>query len=681
MNTPFYKLSIFLLFTFWGVKFSLTAQSQNDWKTLSPNESRLEFSKLESYYAESFKWSTEERMEYLEELFKVSKQLEQDSLICFYGEKLGTFYREIDSLQLAFSTLNTALNHSKTPASKRTVLNSIGGLHRKSDDMNGALEYYFKALDQAKLLNDGSEAYPIGNISEVYSALGDYPNAIKYLKKSIQISSRLKSPEKQYSLVYDYSYLMDTYLSDKQVDSAQIALEANLQNLSFLDTMPQQKYQDACFVGYYSVANFFIEQNEPKKAQQYIQKSEAAAQVFYLSSIYMLKARNLINQGNFQEALAILNSDIVSQEYMGQDQVWKLQADCYKAVGNYQKALELKEKEIENKVEKFGNDRIRYSAFANVKYETFQKNEEIKALKQNKQINTLTIQNQKYLLLMSLLAIGLVAGVLIFYWKQYQNRKSLSQKLQQEVDQKTRHLKKANEELRVMNFVASHDIKEPIRNIGNYVGLIKRKLPEEQKYQLLPYFDTIKSSTNQLYTLIEDLGEFLALSKDEKIVLKPVELNEIIKNIEFTLEPYIIKKNAKVVTSDLPQIRSNETAIFIILKNLIENGIKFNTSEQPTVDVIAFSQNNFISIHVKDNGIGIEEQYHQKIFESFSRLHDRGEYGGSGVGLAIVKVMIEKLNGKIEVVTHKGNGTSFIVSLPINQTLAEPHSAKEKISV
>jgi signal transduction histidine kinase len=106
--------------------------------------------------------------------------------------------------------------------------------------------------------------------------------------------------------------------------------------------------------------------------------------------------------------------------------------------------------------------------------------------------------------------------------------------------------------------------------------------------------------------------------------------------------------------------------IYIALKHLIENGLKYNKSKQPTVEISYQSTDDTYQIIVSDNGIGIDEQYHERIFEMFKRLHDRAAYKGSGIGLAIVKLMVEKLNGEIKLESEVGVGSRFIIELPLN---------------
>ena len=252
----------------------------------------------------------------------------------------------------------------------------------------------------------------------------------------------------------------------------------------------------------------------------------------------------------------------------------------------------------------------------------------------------------------------------------------MNELLELEVEERTQELQVANEqlqqanyELRSFNHIASHDLKEPIRNVGNYVGLIHRRLPAELKDKLKDYFDIIHKSTSQLYTLIEDIASYSQLSNDDMRSLSTIDLTEMVGGIKAGLEAFIATKNGKVVYAELPSIESNSSLLFVILKNLIENGLKFNEAVSPTIKVDYQSGSSHHQIVVSDNGIGIDPEFHEHIFTMFKRLHSMGEYPGTGIGLAMVKLGVEKLGGTVALDSELGKGSSFTIELPKHRTV------------
>jgi light-regulated signal transduction histidine kinase (bacteriophytochrome) len=140
--------------------------------------------------------------------------------------------------------------------------------------------------------------------------------------------------------------------------------------------------------------------------------------------------------------------------------------------------------------------------------------------------------------------------------------------------------------------------------------------------------------------------------------------NEVIQTIQQELEPLIKEKGALIKVDDIPQIHFGETELFLILKNLIENGIKYNTSEHPSVHIGYKEEDSMHHFSVQDNGIGVDKGFEQKIFNMFFRLHNKQEFEGTGLGLAICKRIMDKVNGKIWLESKEGEGSTFHFSIP-----------------
>ena len=657
-------LIVFVLFQF--IAFAQVDSNLISLQDYDDVQTRAEFKKLESYLVKSYLWKPELRVQYLTRLYEVSDYLENDSLRTFYSEKLGTLYRELDSISLALEFLNKSLGHCYDAKSCRIAYNSLGGLHSKSRDYNTALDYYFKSLEEAKSLNDGSEAYPLGNISEVYAALKEYDNAIKYLKHSIEFSKDLVSPEKEYSLIYDYSYLANHYSKIENRDSTDKYIAYILENISKIDTIQRQKFLDVKFIGYFYLSEICLHHDNLSDAAVYINKSESNAQPFYLSSIYILRARLLIKQKKYDAALALLKSEKVTEEYSGREEVYKYKAECLDQLGRHQEASRVRDEIIELQSKVFVDAQAKFSALANVKYETLKKNEEILSLKKEQEIKSLTINNQRYLVAISSILLLFLSVASFLLWKNFKSRQSMNMRLKKEVDHRTKELQKANNELKTLNYIASHDLKEPLRNISTFSELIQMKMDSNDSKQFKEYFSFINKSIAHSNQLIENISEFSAFQNLEDIELTEVNLNSVTDNIKLALNSIISDKNGSVIRDELPSIQSNTTMLYSVLKNLIENGLKFNESSAPEVLVSYKSTDEHDIIVVKDNGIGIDKKYQDYVFKSYKKLHNRNQYHGTGLGLSIVKMLIEKLNGNFELESSIGSGSMFTIFLPKN---------------
>jgi light-regulated signal transduction histidine kinase (bacteriophytochrome) len=151
-------------------------------------------------------------------------------------------------------------------------------------------------------------------------------------------------------------------------------------------------------------------------------------------------------------------------------------------------------------------------------------------------------------------------------------------------------------------------------------------LSDTDQNRLGLYFDNLKNRLQQIYTLIEDVMQFTQVNQDDAIELKSVNLNAVIKNIKVGLETFIQEKGAKIIYNDLPIIKSSSSMLFMILKDLIQNGLKFNQSKVRTVTINYTKTKTNHQITITDNGIGIDENYHAKFFEMFKRLQRRTDY-------------------------------------------------------
>jgi len=273
------------------------------------------------------------------------------------------------------------------------------------------------------------------------------------------------------------------------------------------------------------------------------------------------------------------------------------------------------------------------------------------------------------------LIIGLLSLIIYGAYRLWRQGKTFNANLQQKVLSQTQSLKLMNEklsannkELKKFSHIASHDIKEPIRNIGSFVKLIKRKLPSDQSLSLDPYFKIINNSCNQIYTLIEDIMQYTKLGNIESIPVEEINLSHLVASIESNIKSFLDGRKAIIKSYNLPVIHSNKSLLFIILKNLIENGIKYNESDEPTITISYHRTDYGHELHVKDNGIGISKEYRREIFELFTRLHTRNEYDGTGLGLSIVESCLTKLGGVIHLKSEIDLGSKFTIILPINES-------------
>jgi signal transduction histidine kinase len=219
-----------------------------------------------------------------------------------------------------------------------------------------------------------------------------------------------------------------------------------------------------------------------------------------------------------------------------------------------------------------------------------------------------------------------------------------------------------NEELERFAFVAAHDLKTPLRNLNNYLGLIDMKY-DHSNTKISEYINTSKESASRLFYLINDILEYSKAHLENEHQTW-VDLNALIKDIKRNFSLELESKQIIIDQEKLPLVYFDQIQLRLIFQNIIENGLKYNQSDIPKINIIGQTSDNHYIIKVSDNGIGIAEEYIDKIFTMFSRLHTYDEYVGSGLGLATVKRILDNNGASIDVQSKSNEGTTFIISLP-----------------
>lgn len=221
-------------------------------------------------------------------------------------------------------------------------------------------------------------------------------------------------------------------------------------------------------------------------------------------------------------------------------------------------------------------------------------------------------------------------------------------------------LQDANSDLSAFAYMASHDLKEPLRKISLYSGMLRDQNISNFDTKSMQLSGKITNAAKRMQELIENI---LTLSTiPEKINLEPVDMDSVMKNVISELELVIKEKNAAIQCDPLPVVLGNHAYLVLLFSNLVNNALKF-TDSNPVIHVYSTIEGQRARIHIKDNGIGIKEEYLQKVFNTFQRLNDRAEYEGTGIGLAICKKIAAVLNGNIFAESKKGEGAVFTLEL------------------
>jgi PAS domain S-box-containing protein len=256
---------------------------------------------------------------------------------------------------------------------------------------------------------------------------------------------------------------------------------------------------------------------------------------------------------------------------------------------------------------------------------------------------------------------------LTVYFKNITERKHTESKLKKINRSLENHVKElaiSNQELEQFAYVASHDLQEPLRMITSFLTQIEKKYEDVLDEKGKKYIFFAVDGAKRMRQIILDLLEFSRIGKNENRHEK-VDLNTIVEEIILLYRKQIEEKKAKINYEALPILQSYAVPLRQVFQNLISNSLKYSSPDiAPIINISCSDSATSWIFEIKDNGIGINSEYYDKIFIIFQRLHSKEEYSGTGMGLAITKKIIENLRGQIWVQSEEGKGTSFYFTIP-----------------
>lgn len=233
-------------------------------------------------------------------------------------------------------------------------------------------------------------------------------------------------------------------------------------------------------------------------------------------------------------------------------------------------------------------------------------------------------------------------------------------------------LEGSNRELQDFAFIAAHDLREPLRKIQAFGGMLKKKVGENHAQEVSDYSERICRAAKRMDEMVSGLLDYSrVVTMGEAFI--PVDLEQLVRDVLSDLEWQITKNEATVIVDKLPAIEADPRQIRQLFQNLLSNSIKFHGEDRILIKVyskpIAGIEDGVDKwqIFIEDNGIGFEEQYVERIFNLFQRLHGRGTYEGTGMGLSICRRIVERHHGSITALGKPGKGATFIIALAARQ--------------
>jgi PAS domain S-box-containing protein len=245
----------------------------------------------------------------------------------------------------------------------------------------------------------------------------------------------------------------------------------------------------------------------------------------------------------------------------------------------------------------------------------------------------------------------------------------------QQLQDKATELRRSNEDLSEFAYVASHDLRSPLKTVAMYSQLLQRRYRDKLGPEGTELLTEIENATKRLTALIEDLLAFSTSGKRD-FSLKPIDADTVLDIVRGNLHAMIAESEASVDSGPLPRLGMDTTSLIQLLQNLVANAIRYRSAAPPRISISAAREAEYWHFRCSDNGVGIPSQYYERIFEPFKRLHGQ-EIPGSGIGLALCRKIVERYGGHIWVESTVGKGSTFHFTLPVADDSGDALTGKE----
>jgi signal transduction histidine kinase len=650
------------------------------------NEIRLEDEdslKVKLFLDISWEYHTskpKQTIEYAQRAYDLSMVINYKKGVSSSLNHIGIGYDIQGDLEKAMKYYQSALDAAREMKDKkliRSYLNNVGLIHQRRGNYNMAMDCFHKALDmvdEEKEEQKGTASVLLNNIGLIHSGEERYEKALEYFQRSLDIERELKN---SLGISMALTNIGEQY---KKLDKNAKALICYKEALAISEAI---KDNVGVAILYTNIGDVQLENGYLDLAEEFFTKAfEMAKEVGdkgTISNVLNRIAKLKQHQNNYQSAIRYSQQGLLLAREMGDKKgvadIFKTLTESFVAIKDFEKAYEYQSLFNQAKDSIYSTEKSKQILEVSTQYETQKKETENQLLKEQQAKSEAVIKQRTaigFAIAITLILMSIIAFILFSSNRQ---KHRYSQRLEDEVTNRTSDLEESNVKLRESNrelerfaYIASHDLKEPLRNIMSFTRLVERRLPEEVKMDkdIEEYMAYIVNNTKQMHQLIEDVLEYSRID-NTKPISETVEVKDVVSSVSSVLNSTLKEQNVILHIGDLPRVKANSSQLFLVLKNLIENGVKYNKSEHPSISIYSVQKNGMHEITVADNGIGIEEQYNKRIFGMFKRLHNREEYQGSGLGLSICKKIVQNLGGDIWVESALNKGSKFTFSLPLYQ--------------
>lgn len=589
----------------------------------------------------------------------------------------GFVFKRTGNYADALTVFDQVIELAEKGAEKNTILKAlseISSIYQQLGDFQKAYDYQMKALLGFEALKNVEgicrSNYMIGTI---FFYQQRFDQALTQYQKSLSLAEQLDNPRLVFSSL---GALGATY---QDLNKPEESLYYNKKALTLAEKI---NYDSGIAYTLNNLGLSYLEMDSCKKAENSILASlkikedlndlwGVMGSKFSLVEVY--KKCNNENKvlGILKEALEIskkLGSKPRELEaYKGLTKFYD-KKDVALAYEYTKKFIALKDTVLNEKtLEEMGQTRERY--------ELEKKEHEILMLKAENKILNVNKENQRLYGL--LFAVSTVFLLLIVFWffnrvkthrrinEMLEGKNDLLNLKNEEIRIKNKQLEHSNEDLEQFAYIASHDLKEPLRMIHSYTSLLERRYKDQLDETGKEFMHFIVDAVDRMKNLLDDLLDYSRSGKQE-LADTLVSVSDIMTIIRLNLQKQIEEQNGEIIIREenLPSIIAHKSQVMQLMQNLVSNGLKFRGEKDPVVIVDCVKKNNQFIFSVKDNGIGISKNNQTKVFEMFRRLHTKDEYAGTGIGLATCKKIVSNMGGDLWIESEEGKGSTFFFAVP-----------------
>lgn len=569
-------------------------------------------------------------MEYFEDGLALAEKIDHQKYIAFMENSLGLAYLNKGYYEKALRLFMNSLDYWNANGGKPSriipISNNIATVYKKMKQYDQALHIYNQVLPIAEETNNAYLGAALNhNIGNLYLDIEEYQQALPFFRKALQIQN-------------------------------------------------DPKYRVATIGFYINIGRLFTQTGKLDSAFLYYNKGLTLAQevnsAYHIQEVYRGLGNFYQQSGQYSKAIesyrTSLKGAVRSQKTASIADIRRELSDAFYANGQSDSAFFYLKSHLQLRDTLYNEDLKRQIAEMNAIFSDKERNMEYRELQNQERFRR--IQLIFSIVASILLILGLINLFIRFREKKAANKLLESQKGAIEIQ--NQRLTQSNSDLRQFAYVASHDLREPVRTIRSYLQLLQKRLGKDLTEKGKEYIDFAIDGALRMDRLLRELLLYSRIGR-ENLPYESIDLNEVIDSVKDNLYQQIEENEAIILVDHLPMIKAQPVRMIQLFQNLISNSIKFRGVETPLIRISYSSTNTHHQISVKDNGIGIEEQFQEKVFTIFQRLHTQEEYEGTGIGLALSKRIIEQHGGEIRFESQGGMGTCFHITLakdPLQQT-------------